>query len=301
MKKICTLFAACLAMSGVVVEGTLLTYEGFDYSSGANLAGQSGGSGWRTPSGGDWLPDGASGGGPAGTIASSGLNYSSAGYTSAQAAHLPVSGLALTAGRNHRYLAIDAGAVYDTAGFRDGGNRLGAADAGGVGSINNTLYGSFLLHSSDWSAARMIFELNDNGASPANDLRIAQDSAGSGFSLSNGDGNGLSTVSSTPTSSNTYMIVFRVDFSDQNNGDNLTFWLNPEAGISAPATGGISLTNTRNFTFNNIEMRAVNGNVVFDEFRMGTTWESVAAIPEPGTLALVGIALGSLVLFRRRK
>jgi len=28
---------------------------------------------------------------------------------------------------------------------------------------------------------------------------------------------------------------------------------------------------------------------------------SVTAIPEPGTLVLVGIALGSLLLFRRRK
>lgn len=39
----------------------------------------------------------------------------------------------------------------------------------------------------------------------------------------------------------------------------------------------------------------------FDEFRIGETWESVTPIPEPGTLVLVGIALGSLLLFRKRR
>ncbi|MEX2381349.1 MAG: PEP-CTERM sorting domain-containing protein [Opitutales bacterium] len=39
----------------------------------------------------------------------------------------------------------------------------------------------------------------------------------------------------------------------------------------------------------------------FGDYRIGETFESVSPIPEPGTLALVGISLMALVLMRRRK
>jgi hypothetical protein len=38
----------------------------------------------------------------------------------------------------------------------------------------------------------------------------------------------------------------------------------------------------------------------YDEIRVSTSWEATA-IPEPGTLALVGVALATLLLFRRRR
>jgi len=43
-----------------------------------------------------------------------------------------------------------------------------------------------------------------------------------------------------------------------------------------------------------------SSSMITDELRIGDTWGSVA-IPEPSTLVLVGLALGSLALFRRRK
>jgi hypothetical protein len=39
----------------------------------------------------------------------------------------------------------------------------------------------------------------------------------------------------------------------------------------------------------------------YDELRWGTSLDSITVIPEPGTLALVGLSLLALVLFRRRK
>ena len=51
---------------------------------------------------------------------------------------------------------------------------------------------------------------------------------------------------------------------------------------------------------------ATGGTTYFDSLRLSTAsgdagFEAVTAIPEPGTLVLLGIALGSLALFRRRK
>jgi hypothetical protein len=43
-----------------------------------------------------------------------------------------------------------------------------------------------------------------------------------------------------------------------------------------------------------------SGGVSVDEFVMTQSIGDIAAIPEPATLTLVGIALGSLLLFRRR-
>ena len=43
----------------------------------------------------------------------------------------------------------------------------------------------------------------------------------------------------------------------------------------------------------------INGEGRFDELVVGTTWESVIGVPEPGTLAI--LALGGLALLRRRR
>lgn len=53
------------------------------------------------------------------------------------------------------------------------------------------------------------------------------------------------------------------------------------------------------FNHNNTGNSTTDTTPRFDEFRMGTSLDAVL-IPEPGTLALVGIALGSLLFFRRR-
>lgn len=69
-----------------------------------------------------------------------------------------------------------------------------------------------------------------------------------------------------------------------------------------PITWDYTATASLGGSFTGIGFRNGGGQSNFrsDEFRLGTTWEAVA-IPEPSTFALVGIALGSLLLFRRRK
>jgi len=265
------------AVGAPVSVPVLLTYEGFAYTDGATLTGLNGGSGWR-PSAGTWATSGTSG-----TAVTPGLSYTDAGYASGEVTNLPTAGLALTANNNLRFLPIDAGSAYDSATFdiRDGGNRFGAANAGAAGAINGvSLYGSFLVKSSDWSAARLFFELNDNGG--GSQLRIIQNSAGSTLDIRDGGSNDLSDNSAELSGSNTYLVVWKLDFSSTEGGDNFTFWLNPSAS-SVPPSGEIALTATRNITFNNLFVRGLAGNVVFDEIRMGKAWTDVA--PKSSTTA----------------
>jgi hypothetical protein len=110
--------------------------------------------------------------------------------------------------------------------------------------------------------------------------------------------------------SGTNLLVMSVDSSGS--GHNYSFWLNPtNLGGAAPTatytdTGGFGINN--NWVHEGIGLRADfqlptgdHGPEYVDEIRAGTTWESVTPIPEPGALALAGIALACLVVFRRRR
>ncbi|MCC5847639.1 MAG: PEP-CTERM sorting domain-containing protein [Verrucomicrobia bacterium] len=101
----------------------------------------------------------------------------------------------------------------------------------------------------------------------------------------------------------TYMVVGRLSKSDPvGNYNQFSVLLNPTS-LTEPATWtdvtrdiGVSAVDTLVFR--------VGGSTSFaysvDDFRVGTTYDAVV-IPEPGTLLLLGIALGAMLLFRRRK
>ncbi|MCC5844462.1 MAG: PEP-CTERM sorting domain-containing protein [Verrucomicrobia bacterium] len=99
--------------------------------------------------------------------------------------------------------------------------------------------------------------------------------------------------------------------------DRVEFWINPtltasaaptSADLGTPDASGFGIMRSFNgngtpLAYNSLHFRhSLNsGSVSLDEFTITTSLSDIVAIPEPGTLALVGIALGSLVLFRRRR
>ncbi|MBC8009491.1 MAG: putative Ig domain-containing protein [Burkholderiales bacterium] len=259
--------------------GTLLTYEGFDYTASASITGLSGGTGWRAPSNSSWAS-----GGTTGTVAASGLSYTA--INPSYTAFTP-TGLAGNYGgilQNNRLPAIDAGGVYATAGLKaSDGNYLGG------GTVTGTLWGSFLVAANTWGTAsgpQMLFNL-DSTAGTGTRVSIRQTGAGSALSVTDTGGGGLGAVGTIPSSSlsttTPNLIVFRYAFNGAGS-DTFDVWLNPEAATDIPA---ISAT-AANFVFNNLTLRSVNANggLVFDEIRLGTSFAVVTPYVETAASAL---------------
>ncbi|MCH8513665.1 MAG: PEP-CTERM sorting domain-containing protein [Kiritimatiellae bacterium] len=112
----------------------------------------------------------------------------------------------------------------------------------------------------------------------------------------------------------TYLFATRIDFNDSEDMHRVsldlftsasTSHLDPIESVTTTVSSATLLASnlshlilqtggTQNYSNNTQTPR-------FDEFRMGTSLDSIVVIPEPGTLVLLGIALGTLMLFRRRK
>jgi len=271
-------------------SATLLSYEGFGYTSAANVTGQTGGSGWRTPVAN--FPWGT--GGTTGTVAASGLTYT--GINAAYTAFAP-TGLAGNFGgnfRNSRLLAIDTGGVYDNAGLKSTtGNYIGGS------TVTSTLWGSYLLSGTNWGASFAIFNL-DSTAGTGTRAQIRQGGAGGALQITDASGTNIggtgSILTSALSTTNPNLIVFRMVFDGANN-DTMSVWLNPTA---ASDTASITATQA-NFVLNQPELRSVNasGNLVFDEVRFGTTFLDVVPIPEPSTYVMLLGGIGVLLILRR--
>lgn len=296
MKPIKILLAlGTLGALASTASATVLTTESFSYTSGTNITGQIGGTGWRTPVAS--FPWGTAG--TTGTVATSGLSYTdiNASYTGFAA-----SGLAGNYGgalQNQRLLAIDTAGVYDTAGLKaSDGNYIGGS------TVTGTLWGSFMVGASIWdtgSGPQMLYNLTTT-AGTGTQASIRQTGAGSAISLTDGSGGSIGASGSILTSSlsttNPNLIVFRYQFNGASD-DTFSVWLNP---TSASDTASITATQA-NFVLNQPLLRSVNanGNLVFDEVRFGTTFADVVPVPEPSTVALFGLGALGLAALRRRR
>ncbi len=226
------------ALSAVHACGALVLYEGFNYSDGGNLTGNYGGSGMWTES---WKAQGPS--------------------------------MTLVEGLFHAGAPSLGNAVADTS------TSLGLANFRGWESADYTTDGSEL-----WFSA--LFNTQTAGTTGGAELRIhplggSDLSAGSGVYVW-----GNNTVSVRIEGANsteprldydrgtTNLLVGRLDFSDTAGEDAIRVWLNPSLD-TAPVTGGVGMTGNFN-AMSTVYMRGGSTWIgMVDEFRMGTTFNSV--------------------------
>ena len=95
-------------------------------------------------------------------------------------------------------------------------------------------------------------------------------------------------------------LVLEINFTGNNNID-LTLYVDPAPGLTAPAAGTTSITYSGKPFSSSGGVNVTGTGWSFDELRFGTTYADVApSIPEPATLALMAAA-GTGILLRPRK
>ncbi|MCC5849359.1 MAG: PEP-CTERM sorting domain-containing protein [Verrucomicrobia bacterium] len=280
--------AVIFALTAPLASATLLVYEGFDYTTPSTM--QYSGSGEIV----DNSEDGAISLTNVNSVtrvqnwmggAMADVRAGSLGYTDTNGISLPTSG-------NHAEMRNARGFRYNTDPF---------AATGG------TIYGSYLWQTSG---------LNDN-----DEWRGFLDTRSGTDGLNVRIGVGLVNNTSTNlqvrlggtnldtgvalSENTTYFVVFRQDYDASGVLTDFSVWLNP-SDLTTETVPTVSYDNltlgSGGFTGFSLQKDDLSGgeHPSFDEVRIGTTWE-VVAIPEPSTLILLGISLGSVALFRRRR
>ena len=198
-------------------------------------------------------------------------------------------------------LVTDGGALA----LSGGNNRTGRLiDSPVTASTTGTVYLSFLMELSAVSNQYKALELHNGGFddNTNRNFRLGNGGGANGFSNTDygfriaGGSNQLLGAGDTDTN----LFVVRFDLSDAAASDSVTVYRNPTNLISEAANTGVTLAG-QDIAFDRISVAMFTGELVtFDEFRLGTTFNSVVPIPEPGSLALLG-AGGLCLLARRRR
>ena len=241
-------------------HAAIIAEDFFDYTTGTQLNGANGGTGWTAA----WTAQ--------------------ADRYEIQNTIQTYTGL-VTSGAN-------AVSKFDNASFGNGFNRNFTNTTGRV-------WGSATIN---FATVSTYFEFKLNEASNVNWSAKFGFNGTNIFTEHSGPG-ALVNTAFTATANTTYFLAFTYDTSG---ATPTTFFVNP-TGLGTGLTPSGSLAEA-SFTGNNwgmspmgnFSMFAGDGLFTMDNVRLGTTWQDVSPIPEPSTVALLGLGALGLLAMRRR-
>lgn len=285
-KRPTTLLAAsfaALALSAPSSQATLLFYDGFaagDYSEG-ELSGQPYAPGAGYAAGGAW------------TTAS---DFISGGLTVPGLATTPGYHVTRDDGSASGFFDLSPGGPFGSAGLV-GSNGL----IGGDG-VTDSLYFSVLARKEAGDASFSGIQIWDSTGG-GEGFGVGEVGDG-GYKWLQGGSNDFIGDPPTPiVLGETHLFVFRLDY-DAANPTMATVWLDPDTSLPEGAQpAGISSMIANAGPADGFDSFQMRGARVwsFDEVRVGTTWEDVTPVPEPGATALVVLGLSGLAFSRNRR
>lgn len=267
--RVLGIFSSLLLVFCMVSVGRadLIAYEGFDYANG-DLRGEEGEE--NDGGEGDWTGPWSAGSG-SGDGFSWQVGPPSLGYTDSGGRALVTTGRSVEAdGGEHRETR-----PWNTAGHKDDGD---------------VVWFSFLFGSNTGpSAGHHIFivgENHDNGMGVfINETTISARINNQGVAFGGGH--------KFFTAGEDHFVVGRITFSDAME-DEVRFWLDPELDaipLDTAVNSGATSVAVDASGWSNLYIRKFGSGVdLLDEFRIGTDFFSVVPVPEPSSLAFVGLA-----------
>lgn len=276
-------------IGGIVSAGAALVYDGFNYTAGADLAGQS-------PDGGatSWAATGTGTVGADAIVVASG-NLSVSGLAPSTGNSITYGGLGLT-DRLSIGTPINSGTVYYSFAFS-------VTDLGGLNSTGGFMAGFNTATGSQTGqpgiiGARLLTRLSGSGYN----IGIEKNSGTAGNFIFDNFVYGVG---------ETVFVVGSYTFNAGSaTNDSALLWINPNPttfGLASPPPPtltatviGNDLATIASFLFRQGSTTAVPGAVVADELRVDTIWGGVTPVPEPSAAATALLA-GTGVLLRRRR
>jgi len=268
--------AVMLTIGAPSAGASLLVYEGFDYSDGSGIHGQGSGSGFQ----GSWenwlaLTDGTVKGGslPSNSVSTGGNSLST----------------------TYSFLRRPIEEIPGTPGTETWSSVLFSLS---VSTVDPTTVGTFMLSSVD-------------GMDSAIWIGVFSDGSQTFFGLGSNYDTALSLSSISPVAGETYLLTVSIEWNAGDAPETVRLYLNPPAGTTPDPGSAIATSSDVNIAppwdpglpnrIAHVGIMGIvpEGEVIFDEIRIGDSFADVVSVPEPTTAGLVAIALGALARSRR--